>query len=155
MMLQRLDLPLRQDRVEVQRHARRPHHLVHRVIKRHWQPHAAMFDPGGNRNPAAVLNGLEPLGKSRRSAHDSVFQPRPLLVAVTLQGREHGLAKLACLGQNRVNQIRRGVGEKVGGGNLRQVHDMVKDETEIGNGGAVRHVSSGMRSLALAVRARM
>ncbi len=139
MGLQSLDLALGHQRVQLQRQAGRSHHLVHRHGQRDGQAHAAVVRVGGHAQPTAFGNRGEAFGKTGRRADDAVFQMRGMQVAGAVQGGQNLFAHTARFGQDRVDGFGRRLGKPVGGGDAVETDDLVEDELQLGDRGAIGH----------------
>ncbi len=139
-MFQRLDLALRQQRVQLQRQAGAGHHLGHGHVQRLRQTHAAMIRVGGQPDPAALGNGREAFGKAGRGSHPAVFQPRGMLVSGAVQRRQHGLGQLAGLGQDGGRGFLASLGKPFGRGQFGIGDDMAQDERNLLDGCPVSHL---------------
>jgi hypothetical protein len=138
-MLQRLDLALGHQRVQLQRQAGRAHHVVDAGGDGQRQAHAAMRGIGRDRDPAALGDLGIGLGEARGGAHDAVFQHRRLQITGALQGGKRGFAQLAGLCQDRLDGVAGGLGEAVGRGDAAEARDMVEDEAVFAVRGAIGH----------------
>ena len=141
MMLQRLDLALGHQGVQLQRQTGAAHHVVHAGGQRQRQAHAALLGVGGHADPAALGDRAIARGIAGRGAHHAVFQPGGHLVALAVQGREGVFTELPGLGQDRLDRLGLRLGEKVGSRDLTKADHLVQKKAEIGQGGAVGHGS--------------
>ena len=130
-MLQRLDLALRHQRVQLHRQTGPRHHFIHCRSNRHRQAHAAAFGPCGNANPATIGNRAIAFGKTGAAPHFAVFQNGGIQITGPLQRVQHLAAQFSRLVQNGLDHIRRCLGELIGRGHLIQTDHMVKQEPEI------------------------
>ena len=131
MMLQRLDLALRQQGVQLQRQAGARHHLGHGHVQRLRQAHPAPFRIGRDTDPAALGDGAEPFGIARRGPQHAVLQPRGRLVAAPVQRRKDVGTQLARLVENRAGRLGRRLGKALGRRDIAEWHDMVQDKVDL------------------------
>ena len=94
-MLQRLNLSLRQKRAEIERDAGAAHHVMHRGIQCHRKAHAAMLWGCGNADPSTFGNRRIAIGKARWGAHNAIFQLGRVQISGPLQRCHDRIAHLA------------------------------------------------------------
>ena len=138
-VLQRLDLALGQQRVQLQRQTRPGHHLADRHVQRLRQARAAIFGIGRQPDPAAFGNRLKPLVIAGRGPQHPVFQPRRGLIARDIQRRQHLRGHAPGLGQDGVDHVGGGLGVSLGRGDGVEGHHVGKDEADLIDGCAVGH----------------
>ncbi len=140
-VLERLDLALAHQGIELQRKAGARHHVVDCGGERLGQAHAAMFGIGGHANPATFSDSAIAFGKARRSADNSVLKNGGMQVACTVQRGKDIIAHPASLGQDRLGHVWRGFRKTVGASEACEIDDLVENKGDIGNGRTVGHGS--------------
>ena len=142
MMLKSLDLALRQQRLEMERQAGPRHHVVHPQRQRDRKPHAAERRVGGHPDPAALGNRAIALGKAGRGDDGAILQPGRVAVCPFVQRCQDVGRDPARLGQDRLGKVRRRFGKSGRGSDLGKPHDVIQNEPDILDRGAIGHGAS-------------
>ena len=141
-MLQRLNLALRHQRVQLQRQARTRHHLIHGRGQCHWQAHATIFGCRRHPDPATLGDCRIAIGKTWRSANNPILEVGRMQIAIPLQRGQNLFAHLGSFGQDRINHIAAGLRKSFCRCNLAKAGHMLHQKAKVICWCAIRHLMS-------------
>ena len=129
---QRRDRALGQAGIHRERHVGRAQELVDDLRQDHRQALAAELGRRRDADPAAVDDLLEGVLEARRRRHAAVGRAlAAFLVADAIERRQHVLAELRGLAEDRLDHVGRGVGEARQIGIALDVEDVVQQELHV------------------------
>ena len=139
--LQQLDRSEGQERAQRKRHACRAPHFEDRGGERQRQALAAVIGGGGKPAPAAFDIAGIGLAKSRRGAHDTVFEDAADTVGRLVQRRQRARREPCRLAEDRFDKVR--VRRAVTGqrGQLADPRHLLQHKAHLGDRGGVGHRS--------------
>ena len=139
-MLQRFDLALGHQRVELQGQARARHHLVNACGQCHWQAHTAKFRISSNTDPATFGHSGITVSKTGGGTDNAVLQLGRMQIAIALQWGQNLFTQLGSFGQDSIYHVARCFAELLGLSDLCKIHNMIHQKADVVDRRAIWHV---------------